>query len=342
MKRRGFTLIASMVIMATVFTMSFLSSCEGPAGVPGQDANETCIQCHNDETTVLAAMVQHSNSGHQTGSSFERNGTSCAPCHTHQGYLEILATGEQMTASDVSNPLPANCRTCHKIHENFDESDFELRNTSPVTLWINSEEVDLGTGNQCVDCHQPRIPDPMPEMGGGNVTITSSRWGPHHGTQSSMLWGTAGYEVAGSESFNSPGSHPHTSAGCNTCHMAEPFGAFAGGHSFSMSYEYHGRETEHLAGCQGCHQNIEEFDLNGASSEVETLMADLWAILLSNEYVDDESGLVNASSSTPLVIPSDHAGAILNYYMVIEDGSMGVHNPKYTKALLTNSIEVFN
>ena len=76
--------------------------------------------------------------------------------------------------------------------------------------------------------------------------------------------------------------------------------------------------------------------------EIETLLEDLRTLLVSNAYINEEDGLVNASSDNPLIIPSDHAGAILNFYMVEEDGSMGIHNPKYTKALLQNSLEVFN
>ena len=176
MKRRGFTLTASLIIMITGLTFSFFTSCEGPAGAPGEDANESCNHCHNDEVLVLAAMVQHSNSGHQMGSTFERNGTSCAPCHTHQGYHEILATGEQSTSSEVSNPLPANCRTCHKIHENFDSTDFALRNPDPVQMWIDGTEIDLGSGNQCINCHQARVPDPLPTADAETVSITNSRW----------------------------------------------------------------------------------------------------------------------------------------------------------------------
>ena len=37
--------------------------------------------------------------------------------------------------------------------------------------------------------------------------------------------------------------------------------------------------------------------------------------------------------------PSNVAGARMNYQMCLEDRSKGVHNPKYVKALLTNSIE---
>ncbi len=56
----------------------------------------------------------------------------------------------------------------------------------------------------------------------------------------------------------------------------------------------------------------------------------------------DATGLVNASASTPLVIPANQAGALLNYYLATEDRSIGIHNPAYIKALLQNSIEAFN
>lgn len=342
MKNNPILLTTFFFAAITGFGLLMFSSCEGPAGIAGEDANETCIQCHNDETTVLAAMTQSANSGHQLGTSFERNGTSCAVCHTHQGFLEHLQTGEMTTAEDISNPLPANCRTCHYIHENYDSTDFELRATEAVTLSINSVEIDLGTGNACISCHQPRVPSPMPEAGGENLSITSSRWGPHHGTQSALLYATAGYEITGSESYPAEGAHMHTSAGCNGCHMAEPFGAFAGGHSFSMTYEYHGSETDHLVSCTGCHNDIESFDYNGSVTEITALMEELEDILITEGYINETTGLLNASSDSPLVLSPDVAGAILNFRIVEEDGSHGVHNPAYAKALLQNSIEVFN
>ena len=92
------------------------------------------------------------------------------------------------------------------IHENYDSTDFALRGQSPVAMWINGENVDLGKSNVCVSCHQPRIPDPMPAMNGGNVTITSNRWGPHHGVQSAVVWGTAGYEISGTDSYPQAGT----------------------------------------------------------------------------------------------------------------------------------------
>lgn len=338
MKISKFTRASGLLVLISGLLFSFFSSCEGPVGPPGEDANESCNQCHNDEVLVLTAMVQHSYADHQTGTSFERNSSSCAPCHTHQGYLEILRTGEQSTGSEIINPLPVNCRTCHMIHENFDSTDFALRNTDPVNMWLMGAEVDIESGNQCIHCHQARIPDPLPSAGGGLVNITSSRWGPHNSPQSNMLWGTGGYEVEGSEAYENPGSHFHRNAGCNGCHMAEPFGAFAGGHSFNMTYQYHGQTTPLLTGCTGCHEGIESFDWEGASTDIMSLVDELETILVDLDYIDGESGLVNA----PLELTPDHAGAMLNYYLVVKDGSKGVHNSDYARALLQNSIEVFN
>ncbi len=339
MKKSDFILTAAGVVLMGGFILSLLTSCEGPAGVAGNDANESCVQCHDNNTDILARTMQANNSGHQTGTSFERNDASCAPCHTHQGFLEVLATGAEATASKVSNPLPANCRTCHMIHENYDSTDFNLRTVAPVDLWMNGATVDLGgTGNICVTCHQPRTPDPMPELNGNNVTITSNRWGPHHGTQAAILYATAAYEVAGTESYPPEGGHTHAAAGCNACHMAEPFGAFAGGHTFSMSYEYHGTETEHLAGCMVCHPSATSFDIDGKETEVEEMLGQLRTKLVDKGWLVDGSGLVNASSSNPLTISANQAGALLNYYFVVEDGSMGIHNPDYTLALLKNSV----
>ncbi len=337
MKKISFTFAAAAMIFSVGIGMSFLTSCEGPAGPAGQDANETCIQCHNDKTLVLAKEIQAANSGHQTGTTFERNATDCAPCHTHQGHLEVLATGAETTAAAISDPVPVNCRTCHNIHENYDSTDFSLRGQSPVTMLINGVEVDLGKSNVCVSCHQPRLPDPLPVLGGAAVTLGSNRWGPHHGPQSAMVWGTGGYEISGSLSYPASGADAtHHDAGCVTCHMAEPFGAQAGGHTFKMAYDSHG-PVDLVAGCTKCHSGIKSFDLDGVQTDVSGLMEELRTDLITAGILGDDDLVANTTGA----IPSDQAGALLNYLLVEADGSMGVHNPSYIKALLQNSLEVF-
>ena len=333
----GFTLLLTGIII--------LSSCVGPAGPPGQDgedANETCMICHNDEVVLLAKKQQTMSSHHLTGGNYGRNHTDCAVCHTHQGFIEAQATGELETANTIFDPAPINCRTCHLIHNNYDETDWDLVTTSAVNLRHGDATVDLGDAdNLCVNCHQSRSLDPMPVVGGGDVTIISSRWGPHRGPQANTLWGVGGYELTGSESYPDPGSHSHVNAGCSMCHMAAvPYGGIsAGGHTFNMTYEFHGSESDNINGCVGCHQSVEDFDLNGVQTQVGELLGDLRQLLVDNGLLNEASGLWNASSDTPLVVTANQAGAMLNFKTVEEDRSLGLHNPDYVIALLTNSIE---
>jgi hypothetical protein len=327
-----------------------LSSCEGPAGPPGEDgingtngkdANETCTVCHNSDVVLFAKEQQTMSSHHLTGGNYGRNAADCAICHTHQGFIETLESGDLEASSDINNPAPINCRTCHMIHTNYDDGDWDFVTESAVDLDFGGVTVDLGgPSNLCVNCHQFREIDPMPVIGGADVTITSSRWGPHHGPQGNTVWGTGGIEIAGSKSYPAAGSHPHASAGCVTCHMADtPEGGIAaGGHTFNMTYEFHSALEENINGCLGCHSSIEDFDYNDLQTEVEDLIAQLDTIFIDKGWIDEAGGGWNS----PLTVTAGEAVVMLNYKIVMEDKSMGVHNPPYFVALLTNSLEAIS
>ena len=52
--------------------------------------------------------------------------------------------------------------------------------------------VNFGTiGNLCSQCHQGRTLSPKPVPGGAQVTITSSRYGYHHGPQAQIVGASA-------------------------------------------------------------------------------------------------------------------------------------------------------
>ena len=92
--------------------------------------------------------------------------------------------------------------------------------------------------------------------------------------------------------------------------------------------------------CITCHTSGVPTEVSGFETDLETLKG----ILMGLNYIND-SGYVlgpdgnNASSTNPLIIPVEHAQAIWNYKVLVEDNSDGVHNPKYAKALLSNTIE---
>jgi len=314
----------------------------GPAGVAGpagQDANENCTQCHDNSVTLYAIQVQYSASTHRTGGNFERSTTSCAPCHTHQGFLERISTGSMVTAADVQNPAPINCRTCHNIHTTYTNADLGLTATAPVKLFNAAHgTVDLGKGNLCGQCHQGRVLSPVPEIGGPNVQITSSRYGYHHGPQAQVISGVGAFEFPGSMVIAS-GRTPHglSPGTCVTCHMAQAYGAQAGGHTWKMTYEYHGSEEENVAGCNtsGCHVAFEDFhEWGDVPAEITGLLADL-AAELKRIGIYTGSGYSSKAGSWP----GDVAAAFVNWQMFSEDRSKGLHNPQYARAVLTNSIE---
>jgi hypothetical protein len=304
---------------------------DGQDGKDGLDGSTKCESCHDVSTAVRARQIQWENSTHAMGGNYERNGTSCAQCHTHEGFREYMETGT--VAAPPSNPSPVQCRTCHNIHETYSPADYGLSYAGAVTMW-NGDTYDKGSSNLCANCHQPRSISPWPEVGGPDVEVTSIRYGPHHGPQSALLSGQSGYEVPGTVPYTNTPHYAMIADGCITCHMAEAFGSQSGGHTMSMSYEYHGAEESNTAGCTTCHGDIDDFNVDGHIDNFDALAAQLRQLLVDQGLLDDDDYAI------PGTMTADQAGALMNYrYLVVEDRSHGVHNPKYAIALLQNSIE---
>ena len=307
---------------------------EGPEGAGFQD----CVACHQSQK-IAAKVFQWEHSVHATGGHYERNQASCAGCHTSQGFLDRIATGGATASMDIEDPLPQNCYTCHQIHSTFTTDDWALTQQEPVTLWEGGQTLDFGKGNLCISCHQARVVSPpLPDPAtGGTITITSSRYGPHHGPQGTMLPGLNGYEMAGPEPYENS-AHTlllanNTKHACIVCHMGTAQGTESGGHTFRVISEAGDINT---AACVECHTDSGELlDLvDDRQAQIETLMEELRLKLV-------DRGLVSATSDNAIV-PQDfeghEAGALYNYKFIQEDKSRGVHNFKYAKALLVNSI----
>ncbi len=347
MKRKGFMTFLMSAFVVAVFVMSGCTK-EGPPGpagpkgedgINGNDGTAGCIQCHNSDQTLAAVTMQWEHSVHATGGNFERNTTSCAPCHTSQGFLERMAAGTQVTAEDIANPNPPNCYTCHNIHKTYTVDDWALTYADPITLWYptGAEAVDYGKGNICGNCHQARIVNPVPVPGSGvTYKLTNSRYGTHHSPVANMLAGLGGYEK---EDYD---NSPHGSLvedGCVTCHMADAYGWQAGGHTTKIEYDYHGSIEVNFAGCTTCHSDEDKLatELEETQTEIAGMIDNLRTILKDRGYLGDDD-LFLASSGSPLNLTADELGACLNFQMVLEDKSNGVHNYQYSKKLLEESI----
>ncbi len=309
MMQRRISLIAGVLVLV-VFVV-------GNSSVFAQVQVTDCMTCHDDTTLITGKQTSLSRAVHGTGEAYVR-GTSagCAGCHSGGAFSAMVAQGlrpDQVEAGDP-NPTRQDCRTCHQVHTNYTGADWALETTAPVNLYAFVEDVTFGggKGNLCANCHQPRrmvdAPDPN-----DNIAVTSTHWGPHHGPQSAMLLGIGGAgDVKGTPSF-----HIKMIADtCVSCHIGPDMS-----HTFAVV----------MSGCADCHG--EDFDLDAKQAEVEVLIAELGELLKAKGLLDEEGHPVVG------VYPAAQAYALWNYILIeIEDGSHGVHNPPYTKALLEASI----
>lgn len=334
--------ILSLISGGLFLSAMVLTSCEGPAGPTGPEGPQgpagdngiaSCGQCHDLSTDLYAKVIQWETSLHAIGGHFERNDATCAICHTHEGYVDNLATGAGSSEAALIDPTPINCRTCHKIHDTYTSDDWALRSTEPVTFFDGTVSKDFGVGNQCASCHQSRSYD-VAVIGGADIAVTSSRYGPHYGPQSNIISGNGFVQLTGSANYPSTNPHANVVGGCVGCHMAPGYGVQNGGHTFRMLRT--DGTTYNLNGCTGCHASMTSADVTAFKGEVQVLYDSLLNVLVSK-------GLLTTAGNTVLGTYSpEKAAAMGNWRTVYGDHSMGVHNPGLIKAVLQNSIETAN
>jgi len=340
--------LSKLSMLLTIMLMIGLAfaSCtkEGPAGLPGadgkdgadgedgingQDGTATCAVCHDNSEVNFAVTRHWEMSQHAMGNTYLRNAAGCAGCHSSQGFREIIMTGEFNTAEAISNPNPPNCYTCHNVHQDYSVEDWALSQVAPVTLRTTGDVIDLGKGNLCATCHQPRNPGPMPEVGGEDVTIGNFRYGPHYGAQAVIAAGKGAYEVG--DGYTNSAHVNMIGNSCVTCHMVENSGENAGGHMMNLSY---GEGSVLTTACTSCHTNPETLEtlMANVKEDLATLLAELNTKLKEVGIMNEDNYAVEGTWT------ADQAGALINHNLVKYDHSNGVHNYPYAKKLLENSI----
>ncbi|MDF1576620.1 MAG: hypothetical protein P1P86_15650 [Bacteroidales bacterium] len=361
----------AILIMGAVI----LSSCEGPQGPAGsdgadgtdgvdgvdgqdgQDANATCILCHSDDQTIVTKSRQYANSGHSTGHTSGYTNRSfgpsynCAGCHTSQGFLDALVGASNVPYADVTQP---NCYTCHNIHDSYTEADWALTNPDVTVAFTGSAGIDLGSGNQCVVCHQfvaqyLAVDSLWADFDAGTTTVTINaglkRAGVHHAPQYNIVAGIDLFEFTGTTDYPTNENHITANAadGCVTCHMNDGFGDLTG-HSMAITYEFHGSDNYHWSSsCTSCHSSsgvAEDLDdkIVTLQADMQTLLDDLYDILVFAGVMYPEGG-PNEFLMMPGVFTTDLVAAHVNYNAIREDKSLGFHNPAYIEAVLMNTIE---
>lgn len=353
-----------------ILLIGMFAACEGPEGPAGPKGDKgdpgdpgenvvnwegfaegiKCADCHNPDVDTLynvwGVRTQWATSKHANGGAYFENSTTCVTCHTTEGFIQEQL-GRPLTDQAVSSPI--GCFACHSPHS---RGEFSLRTVEPVLMLAGvagepDQTFDYGKGNLCASCHKPRPlsnispkPDPTKTADTDTIVITTPRWYQHYGVQGLMLAGFNGFEFQGktyTSSFHT-NSDVIKDEGCVICHMALETRNPGGGHSMWLESE----EGEVEAGCEteGCHGAGMVLDYEGTQTEIHTLLDSLHTLLLDRNWIT-ASGSVNASTSNPLKIaPAYLSGAMYNFFFVEHDLSAGGHNFKYSRDLLTHSIEV--
>jgi hypothetical protein len=196
--------------------------------------------------------------------------------------------------------------------------------------------------NACAQCHNHR-----------GASWTSSSRPPHHSPQYNMLLGTVGEVTNGVPNF--PGTHSRIEKQCVACHMqtsphsdGPPEISAVTGHTFGVnSYE----------ACAKCHKDaataegLANLVSTGTSIYIQNVKTalDFWAMTKVPDSLWTKYGTRAWEYTTPGTLSSAGAGptsaeqvqipdnikkARFNLYLVLHDGSGGIHNPFYSQHLL--------
>jgi hypothetical protein len=324
-------------------------NCHGPAEQHNGDTNKiaislsagNCAQCH-DSLNQHWHNVEWERSMHSTGYVFRATG-ACAPCHSAIGFID--AHDGDGKGSRGTGDEGITCQACHDPHS--DENPDQLRTLDDVKLGDSADATPVavittgGKGKLCMQCHKSR------RTAETYATQYRSNYGPHHSVQTDMLAGKNAIEYGGISVAAPQNPHMNVPDTCVTCHMTvlrnDPNPAYsnafthAGGHTWKMEAP---DGTDITKGCLPCHVTSEfdftyrgeDYDgdgnVEGVQSEVEGLLE-----TLGNLLPPDGPSVTVTSAYTVKQLR-----AAYNYLYVEEDGSHGVHNPRYAVALLKASI----
>ena len=342
--KRNISILSLLGAFAVLFVGAMiLSSCEGPQGPQGPpgadgkdgidgtngtdgtngvDGNAVCLVCHN-LTTKAEITAAWETSGHGLGvaaSGHAGNDVGCTVCHSTEGFIERIWTGQDTTAAPIPFPTPIGCKACHDFHSSLDfenEMNHAIRTTDPVALLGADLTVQFENdpeSNLCMNCHQARRAAPADSVATAYF-MTNSHYGAHHGPQASVLNGVGGYEYRTDLSAASP---HESGASCIVCHMAETDADTTGGHTW----------VPDEAVCLDCHDALPE----AAMAALESKLEELKTTLITAGLLDAAGAIVVDS------FQADSVGALWNYLLIEEDRSMGIHNPDYATALMNASI----
>jgi len=301
-------------------------------------AATVCGGCHTQtfsqwQSTGHAVVVEDMNPSNRID--------SCGRCHSGS-VREALLEGNPLPAGDANVPIV--CGTCHDAHSDtgnpaqlmnpvFSTNNYFIKTSGTFASQYNPDI------NLCAQCHNHRGAD-----------WKSNSRSPHHSPQYNILLGNIGELPAGPAQF-APATHGIAITNqCVGCHMQkgapqDQYHPALHGHTFKV-------DTYTL--CEQCHSQpagLIEFTTNIVSGQIHDIKAalDLWGQTKAPEPLRSKYGALAWEYTTPgdlspggsgpnsteqALIPANIQKARFNLYLVLYDGSFGVHNGPFSLTLL--------
>ncbi len=234
------------------------------------------------------------------------NTAGCARCHTAQGYQHEILAGLE-SAAPYPEATGLTCMACHAEGEG-------RRRVGPIRAGAARDA--------CRGCHDELVTNRP------NSLSWCSQWGIFEGT-------------GGRAQTTSASAHSQMENGCITCHMA-PAGdgtdpSLVGGHTFRVKTKGDLPRAFNAGSCLSCHKIMTGEILADSQAQLQELLDELGAMLPQRPDPEDPSRTVPRFPADPS-LSALQARASHNYWLVEKDGSLGVHNPGYTRNLLLETI----
>ncbi|MDP8245288.1 MAG: cytochrome c3 family protein [Candidatus Hinthialibacter antarcticus] len=319
--------------------------------------SNSCNQCH-DSMGFDGHPYSHDSSGHSKvistfASDPARLQTSCAKCHSSEGFVTLAVDGGTVDDLDAGiAPHGVTCVACHDPHDAALPS--QLRLSGDVVL-ESGHTYSGGKGGLCASCHDSRISSDL------LAYIETSTRGPHHGTQADVMLGVNAWDF-GAPFVSTESVHNEVVEDtCVACHMAtvpdngwtQEQGTVLGGHSFAVVNAEMGIDN-HGNACLSCHLTMtdvdrllpesgQDYDGNGVKEGIQTEIKGLMAATaakLQERYPDvtlNDDLSLNVPSAVFALLTFDEKAVIHNYRLMHNDGSYGVHNARFTVEVLQKS-----
>lgn len=305
------------------------------------ESTSSCSPCHlgqldewreSEHAMFQDGDVQFFNEEHYT------HNPSCDGCHTSEGFIR------DHDPAFANYEFPENqsfigCATCHDPHAAGNHS--QLRDLGDIQLNFVPDGVDeiptisgFGTGQICVQCHHGRRTN---ENVMGQIDNGSGHFGPHGSPEGDMFIGNGCYEIPGYTYYrlNSGVNHTMIQDGCVGCHMVRE--TFV--HGEIQDHSFHTLRVE-TGSCTNCHANMTDYEsYSQALADEITPKLDQIAVLCGYTDIEDFEENWDFENTEKERWQREIGYAAV---FVLEDGSMGVHNPTYAHSLLDNAITYGN